>query len=101
MMVKVGNRELELNGEHLTELRSSNDIFHDIGALRERMAEDGYLLIRGFHNRDKVLDARTSILEKMSQMGKLNRDTQLEDGVMADGSKTIFMGGPMTTCLLC
>ncbi|CAN7409277.1 phytanoyl-CoA dioxygenase family protein [Paenibacillus sp. LjRoot153] len=93
MMVKVGNRELELNGEHLTELRSSNDIFHDIGALRERMAEDGYLLIRGFHNRDKVLDARTSILEKMSQMGKLNRDTQLEDGVMADGSKTIFMGG--------
>ncbi|WP_246320550.1 phytanoyl-CoA dioxygenase family protein [Paenibacillus qinlingensis] len=93
MMVKVGNRELEMHGQHLEELRSSNDIFHDIGALRERMEEDGYLLIRGFHNRDKVLEARTSILEKMAQMGKLNRDTQLEEGVMADGSKTIFMGG--------
>ncbi|KRF02280.1 phytanoyl-CoA dioxygenase [Paenibacillus sp. Soil766] len=93
MMVKVGNRELEMPGQHLTELRSSNDIFHDIEALRERMEEDGYLLIRGFHNRDMVLEARTSILEKMAQMGKLDRDTQLEDGVMADGSKTIFMGG--------
>ncbi|MDU0199645.1 MULTISPECIES: phytanoyl-CoA dioxygenase family protein [Paenibacillus] len=93
MMVKVGNRELEMDGEQLTELRSSNDILHDKQALRERMEEDGYLLIRGFHERDKVLAARTSILEKMDQMGKLDRDTQLEDGVMADGSKTIFMGG--------
>ncbi len=50
MMLKVGSRELELNGPHLTELRSSNDIFDDIGALRERMDEDGYLLIRDFHN---------------------------------------------------
>ncbi|QGQ97338.1 phytanoyl-CoA dioxygenase [Paenibacillus psychroresistens] len=93
MMLKVGSRELELNGQHLTELRSSNDIFHDITALRARMEEEGYLLIRGFHNRDKVLDARTGILEKMAQMGKLDRDTQLEEGVMADGSKSIFMGG--------
>lgn len=93
MMVKVGTRELEMDGEQLTELRSSNDILHDQQALHERMEEDGYLLIRGFHDRDKVLEARTSILEKMAQMGKLDRDTQLEDGVMADGSKTIFMGG--------
>ncbi|MZQ83214.1 phytanoyl-CoA dioxygenase [Paenibacillus sp. 5J-6] len=93
MMVKVGTREFEMDGEQLTELRSSNDILHDKQALRERMEEDGYLLIRGFHDRDKVLEARTSILEKMAQMGKLNRDTQLEEGVMADGSKTIFMGG--------
>jgi ectoine hydroxylase-related dioxygenase (phytanoyl-CoA dioxygenase family) len=93
MMVKVGTRELEMDGEQLTELRSSNDILQDKQALRERMEEDGYLLIRGFHDRDKVLEARKSILEKMAQMGKLDRDTQLEDGVMADGSKTIFMGG--------
>lgn len=93
MMVKVGNRELEMDGKQLTELRCSNDIMHDKQALRERMEEDGYLLIRGFHDRDKVLQARTSILEKMDRMGKLDRDTQLEEGVMADGSKTIFMGG--------
>jgi hypothetical protein len=93
MKVKVGSRELEMDGKQLTELKSSNDILHDIQALRDRMEEDGYLLIRGFHDRDKVLQARTGILEKMDRMGKLDRDTQLEDGVMADGSKTIFFGG--------
>jgi hypothetical protein len=93
MMVKVGSRELEMGGPHLTELRSSNDILYDVQALRERMKEDGFLLIRGFHDREKVLYARTCILKKMDQMGKLDRDTLLEEGIMADGSKTIFMGG--------
>src|SRR4030095_7842424 len=93
MKVKVGSRELEMDGKQLTELRSSNDIFHDIQALRERMEEGGFLLIGGFHDRDKLLQARTTILEKMDQMAKLDRDTQLEEGVMADGSKTIFFGG--------
>ncbi|WP_018755002.1 phytanoyl-CoA dioxygenase family protein [Paenibacillus terrigena] len=93
MMVKVGSRELELNGPHLTELRSSNDILDDVQALRERMEEDGYLLIRGFHDREQVLTARRAILEKMNKMGKLERDTLLEEGVIADGSKSIFMGG--------
>lgn len=71
MMVKVGNRELEMDGEQLTELRSSNDIMQDMQALRERMEEDGYLLIRGFHDRGKVLDARTSILEKWLKWASL------------------------------
>lgn len=93
MLLKVGNRELELGGPHLTELRGSNDILHDFDALRERISEDGYLLLRGFHDREQVLDARRSILEKMDQMGKLDRDTLLEEGYMADGSKSIFMGG--------
>jgi hypothetical protein len=93
MMVKVGSRELEMGGPHLTELRDSNDLLNDIQALRERLEEDGYLLIRGFHERGQVLEARRSILEKMDRMGKLDRDTLLEDGVMADGSRSIFMGG--------
>jgi hypothetical protein len=93
MLVKVGIRELEMGGPHLTELRESNDILHDTGALRSRMEEDGYLLLRGFHDRERVLEARRAILAKMDRMGKLDRDTLLEEGVMADGSKSIFMGG--------
>ncbi|QHW34766.1 phytanoyl-CoA dioxygenase family protein [Paenibacillus rhizovicinus] len=93
MLLKVGNRELELGGPHLTELRDSNDIVNDFDALRNRILEDGYLLIRGLHDRDEVLNARHAILQKMQKMGKLDRDTLLEEGVMADGSKTIFMGG--------
>lgn len=93
MLVKVGSRELELGGEHLTELRDSNDIRHDFDALRARIAEDGYLLLRDFHDREEVLNARHAVLRKMEKMGKLNRDTLLEDGVMADGSRTLFFGG--------
>jgi len=93
MKVKVGSRELDMDGKQLTELRSSNDILHDMQALRDRIKEDGYLLIRGFHDRDLVMNARTSILEKIDRMGKLDRDTLLEEGVMADGSKTLFFGG--------
>lgn len=93
MLVKVGSRELELGGPHLTELRDSNELLGDFARLRERLQEDGYLLLRGFHDREQVLKARTSILAKMDRMGKLDRDTLLEDGVMADGSRTIFMGG--------
>jgi len=93
MWIKVGNRSLELGGPHLTELRDSNDIMHDYEALRSRIAEDGYLLLRNFHDREEVLKARRSVLEKMNKMGKLDRDTLLEEGVMANGSKTLFMGG--------
>ncbi len=93
MKVKVGSRELELGGPDLTELRSSNELLDDIPALRGRLQEDGYLLLRGFHGREQVLNARNRVLEKMERMGKLDRDTLLEEGVMADGSKSIFMGG--------
>ncbi|CAI6060624.1 phytanoyl-CoA dioxygenase family protein [Cohnella sp. JJ-181] len=93
MLVKVGSRSLELGGPHLTELRDSNDIIHDVAALKDRIAEDGYLLLRGFHDREEVLKARRAVLAKMDKMGKLDRDTLLEDGFMADGSKTLLMGG--------
>ncbi|MFD0670683.1 phytanoyl-CoA dioxygenase family protein [Cohnella sp. GCM10027633] len=93
MWVKVGSRELELGGEHLTNLRSSNELLHDIDALRGRLAEDGYLLLRRFHDREQVLTARKAVLAKMDKLGKLDRDTLLEEGVMADGSKSLFFGG--------
>ncbi|GBF76964.1 phytanoyl-CoA dioxygenase [Paenibacillus sp. 598K] len=93
MNVKVGSRELELGGPHLEELRDSNDVLGDTDALRARMEEDGYLLLRGFHDREQVLRARTAVLSKIDKMGKLGRDTLLEEGFTADGSKSIFMGG--------
>jgi hypothetical protein len=93
MMVKVGNRELEMGGPHLEELKESNDIIDDVFALRQRLEEDGYLLLRDFHNREQVLGARRSVLERLLRMGRLDRDTLLEEGVMADGSRSIVMGG--------
>lgn len=96
MLVKICKSEMEMNGPYLTELRSSNDIRDDMEALRERMKEDGYILIRGFHDRDKVLKARQQILEKIQSMGKLKADTELEQAIIGEGQKGIMFGGTNT-----
>src|SRR5690606_1283001 len=59
---------LEYPGE-LGQLRDANGLMSDSAALRERMEEDGYLLIRGFHPRREVLRARQYLLEQMEQRG--------------------------------
>jgi hypothetical protein len=87
---------MEMGGPYLTELRSSNDIRNDMEALRARMDEDGYVLIRGFHNREKVLKAREQVLEKIQGMGKLVPGSDLDDGLIAEGQKGVMFGGTNT-----
>lgn len=86
--VKMGERWLDMNGPHLTELRSSNDIMEDATALRERMKEDGYLLIRGFHDRENVLAARRSLIEKLIQQGKLMPGTDPDEAMIGPDNKS-------------
>lgn len=64
-----------------TDLRESNDILNNAEALRERMAEEGYLLIRGLHGQEAVLAARGQILEKLAAKGMLAPNTPLMDGI--------------------
>ena len=64
-----------------TDLRDSNDILDDPDALKERIAADGYLLIRGLHDKAAVLTARRQILEKLAAKGMLAPDTALMDGI--------------------
>jgi hypothetical protein len=91
--VLFGKNELELGGRYLTELRDSNDLLHDAEALRERMETDGYLLIRGFHERAAVLKARNSLLNVMSGNGRLAPGTPPEDGVIGPENKdSLFQG---------
>lgn len=54
----------------VNELRDSNAIQDHPEALRERMAEDGYLMIRDFHDRAVVLSARERFLSELAACGK-------------------------------
>ena len=64
MKVKFLNHELEVGSRYLTtDLRESNDVLDDVPELRKRMAEDGYLLIRNLHGRERVLEARRGIMK--------------------------------------
>lgn len=92
MNVQIGNRELEMGGKYLTELRSSNDIWDDTEALRRRLEEDGYLLIRGLHNREEVLTARMEFLRSLESQGKLDPDVPIEEGVIGPGNKAAMWG---------
>ena len=65
MKVAVGIRELEF-GSEIIDLRDSNDIISDREALHQRFADEGYLLIRGMHPRETVLNARRAVFEYMA-----------------------------------
>lgn len=82
MKVQIGEHELEMGSKYLTELRSSNDILNDTEALRQRLQEEGYLLIRGFHDREEVLKARMEFLQSLQVAGKLDPNAPIEEGVI-------------------
>ncbi|SFS46656.1 phytanoyl-CoA dioxygenase family protein [Paenibacillus sp. BC26] len=93
MKIHIGQAELEMGSKYMTELRSANDILDNVEELRERLEEDGYLLIRGFHKREDVMKARSGILNKLNGMGRLDSEFPIEDGVIAAGAKGVMFGG--------
>src|SRR5262249_8723302 len=80
MTIKIGTVELEASGQMLAELRDSSSIIDQPDALRQRMQEDGYLFIRGFHDRELVQNARLELLRKMREAGRLDERSPLEEG---------------------
>ena len=56
----------------------SSAIVCDAHAMRERMAEDGYLFLRGLLPRDAVLEARRQMLEVLAEAGMVRRDRPLD-----------------------
>ena len=68
--LSYGGVPMDAGPEALGELRRSDDIgSEDIGALRERMAEDGYLFLPGRLCRDEVLAARREVLRRLADSG--------------------------------
>jgi ectoine hydroxylase-related dioxygenase (phytanoyl-CoA dioxygenase family) len=92
-MLAMGRRELELGGRYLGGLRDSTDMLADPERLRRRMAEDGYLLLRGLHRREMVVAARDHILANLHENGQIDRGHPLAEAVVAEGGRGAFLGG--------
>lgn len=75
-------RELSTDPSAFGELRDSSSVVEDAEALRERMAEDGYVFLRGYLNRPDVEAARRDVLERLAGEGLLRDDTELSEGVL-------------------
>ncbi len=63
---------MDTRADKFGELRPSNDILEDAEALRERLADEGYLFFRALIDRDAVLEARREILLKYAIVGEID-----------------------------
>ena len=93
MKLMMGQDELELGGKYLSTLRDANDLMDDMDAIHRRMDEDGYLLIRGLQNTEKVKAARQVVLDNLKANDQLDLDQPADIGVAAPGKKGRFLGG--------
>ena len=89
----MGKDEMELGGRYLSTLREANELLDDTDALGARMAEDGYLFIRGLQDRDRVGEARRVVLENLEANSQIDPDYPLDLGVAAAGKRGSFFGG--------
>ena len=92
MQVKIGEHELAMDGPYLGRMREANDLLNDPAALRTRLDEDGYLLIRGFHDSAAVGAARQELLQKLAEMGRLAPQTALETALVGPANRSEFFG---------
>ncbi|XP_059175690.1 uncharacterized protein LOC131955550 [Physella acuta] len=84
--VKLGQRIVPFPSDVLQVMDSCNHLLDDVGALHQEMTDKGYLLIRGFHDRQEVLAAREAVLKYIDSLGgKLDSDHPFNDGVLKEG----------------
>lgn len=96
--VRFGYRDLEFPSVELGELRDSNSKLGDYDALQKRLDGDGYLLLRGFLDRDEILKVRNLLLSYMGDRGALTPGRPVLEGVMPkDGKSVRIMGNEAVT----
>jgi len=87
MKLRVGVEDMELGSSKLGELRDSNDLLSDREGLQARLKDDGYLLIRGLHGRDRVTRARKVFIDNLVELGAIAPDTDPMDAYVAEGKR--------------
>ena len=85
--VQMSKKEL-IFGDTIVMARESNDILADTEALRQRIEEDGYLIIRNFHNRDDLMKGRKDIVDYMESQGVLAPGSTLENAIIGPQNRS-------------
>ncbi len=85
--VTMGGHELQFAGPQLGRLRDANDLLADALALRARLDEDGYLLIRGLHDRAKVAAAGDLVLDHLAEQGLLDAAHPRDAAIAVPGAR--------------
>lgn len=72
------------------ELRESSDLLGNGAALRQRMADDGYLFFRGLLDRDKIEAARRDVLTRIAGEDGLDPAVPLMEGRLRENVRIGF-----------
>ncbi|OWF45861.1 uncharacterized protein LOC110456468 [Mizuhopecten yessoensis] len=67
--VELGTRVVTFPSPELQELKDSNHLLGNTQALRDQLQQQGYLFIRGFHDRKEVLEAREAVIRHVVSGG--------------------------------
>ena len=81
---------LDMGADKFGLLRDSSDASTDFEELRRRFAEDGYLYMKGYLDRDQVLDARSAITERLAAAGALDPDYPHTEAVTRKDAGYLF-----------
>jgi hypothetical protein len=81
---------LDMDDDKVGLLRDSSDAADDVVELRRRFAEDGYLYMRGYLDRDEVLGARASLTNRLAETGVLDPAYPTMEAVCKPGSGYVF-----------
>ncbi|XP_052242783.1 uncharacterized protein LOC127852830 isoform X2 [Dreissena polymorpha] len=81
---KLGTQEVTFPSDYLQPLQDSNHLIGDRDAIWREIKEKGYLLIRGMHDRQEVLDARLYVLDRIRKSGdrKFDSSRPWQEGVL-------------------
>lgn len=75
--------ELDAAPDAFGSLQPSDAGSESIDTLRERLGRDGYLYLRGFYPREKILAGRRRIIAELDSRSLIDRDHPLDDAVIA------------------
>lgn len=87
--------ELDMSPGSFGELLRSDDILYNTSALQERFAQEGYLYIPGFFDRERIQSARTELLNRIGIYGGLDPACPQEEAIPS-GKLSVPRGGLLT-----
>ena len=85
-----GGLRLDTSPASFGELRSSNDYVGDAEILRKRVAEDGYLFLPGFLDREEVSQVRHAICQALADEAAFQAGTPVDEAIAKPGLDMAF-----------